>query len=273
MRGNFFWTKSVEVYQQTFSVLKINPIIWIPFLLIGVLDFLALAVLFFAPSPPFSYILGPIIERLWSWRYLHYPDNFLLLPKLFHHAHVAIVSIAGVFVTGLAIKRIELEATGGARQNTFSLASFVAKHYFSLVAAWVISYAVFTFALKLVFLWLPRIGLIQILGAFLFGLALQALFAFFLPAIILFEKGFLRGLWKGLVLGYRNFGTTVTILFLPMFVMIALSFIKSFNPYLVKWYPESVLWVLAIGIVVTLIVDILVTSATTILFLKVRNQT
>ncbi len=270
MRGNFFWTKSVEVYQQTFSVLKLNPIIWIPFLLVGIFDFLALTVLYLAPTPPFSYILGPIIERLWSWRYLHYPENFVLLPKLFHHAHNVIISTVGVFVTGLAIKRIELAtAEGRSREKTFSLAQVVSKRYFSLIVAWIFSYILFTFILKLVLPLVPRIGIFQIFATFLFGLILQALFAFFLPAILLLEKG----IWKGFLLGLKNLGYTMLVLLIPMFIMILLSFVKSFMPYFVQGYPEGVLWVLAVGIVVTLIVDIIVTSATTILFLKVRNQT
>src|SRR3989338_3524603 len=104
---DFFWLKFVEVYKHAFLVLKKNPTIWFLFLAISVVDLISLALLFLSPSPPVSFVLAPVIERFWGEKYLHYPNNFLLLPELFRLTHFAILTVFGVFVTGIAVKKIE----------------------------------------------------------------------------------------------------------------------------------------------------------------------
>src|SRR3989338_1102249 len=144
----FFWPQVVEIYKQVFSVLRKNPKILFLFFVIGVLDFVALALLFLAPSPPVSYVLAPIIRTFWGNHFLHYPDNFLLLPKLFGHAHFLISTVIGVFITGLVIKQIEGEYTGE-KSSTISSIQLVLKKYISLVIAWLISYGVYVASLRL----------------------------------------------------------------------------------------------------------------------------
>src|SRR3989338_10910657 len=107
----FFWPKIVEIYAQAFSVLKKDPTILFLFFVIGIFDAIALVILYFAPS---SIILAPVIRTLWGERFIHYPQNFVLLPKLFNYAHFLILSFFGIFVTGLAIKKIQA-ASGGKR--------------------------------------------------------------------------------------------------------------------------------------------------------------
>src|SRR3989338_4481395 len=179
---SFFWSKIVEIYRQVFSVLRKNPTVLFLFIWIGIFDVLALIALFSAPSPPFSYVLAPIVRTFWSDRFLHYPANFLLLPKLFNHAHFVISTVIGVFISGLVIKKIEAE-TKGESLSTLSAAGKVFRYYFSLVIAWLVSYAIFTFALKGVAFVLPKNLWIQLGGGFVLGVLIQSLVAFLIPAI------------------------------------------------------------------------------------------
>ena len=200
---SFFWSKIVEIYQQAFSVLKKNPTILFLFLWLGILDALALIALFFAPSAPFSYVLAPIIRTFWSDRFLHYPDNFLLLPKLFSHAHFAISTVIGAFITGLVIKKIEAD-TKGEKISTLFAAGRISRYYFSLVIAWLISYGIFAFTLKGVLFILPKNALIQLVIGFILGLLVQAFISFLLPAIVILENGFFKALWEGFRFGAKN---------------------------------------------------------------------
>ncbi len=267
----FFWQKFVEIYQQTFSMLKENPTIWILFVLLGIFDFAALAILYFAPSAPVSMVVAPIIRTFWDDRYLHYPENFMLLPRLFNHAHFLILSIFGVAITGMAIKKIEAHAHGE-HLSTLSAAGAVFKKYFSLVAAWLLFYAVFMLSLKNIMMFLPRAVWIQLSAGFFLGLAIQALFAFLLPALLISDKGLFRDLWQGFLLGGRYFFLTCLLIAIPMAVVVMLSFFKALTPLIVQIYPEMVLGVLAIGIVISLLVDLFVTISTTLLYLKVREK-
>ena len=268
---SFFWSKIVEIYQQVFSVLRKNPTVLILFLWVGLFDLIALVVLFFAPVPPVSYVLAPIIRTFWTERFLHYPDNFLLLPKLFGHAHFLISTVFGVFVTGVVIKKIEAD-TKGEQLSTLSAVRPVFKYYLPLVLGWLISYAIFSFTLKGVLAVLPGKVLIQLGSGFILGIIVQSLVAFLLPAIIILENGFFKALFEGFRLGFKNLLLTSGLVFIPMVLAFALSFVKLYTPLFVKIYPEIVLWVLAGGIVVSMVVDIFVTSSATLLFLKVRNN-
>ena len=79
-----------DVYGQVFEILRKDPTITILFALLALIEFVALTGLFLSHSAPFSYIFGPIIQTFYSEKFLHYPANFLLLPKIFNHAHLVI---------------------------------------------------------------------------------------------------------------------------------------------------------------------------------------
>ena len=269
---NFFWPKIVEIYKQVFSVLRKDPTLFILFSIIAFLDLLALLVLFFAPTPPVSYILAPIIRNFWSEKFLHYPYNFSLLPKLFNCAHFLITMLVGVFVSGLVIKKIEGHIVQGEHLSILSAARPVSKTYFSLIVAWLISYGFFSFSLKAL-LPLVRFNIwLQILVAFFASVIFQALVAFFLPAILILKGGFLRKMWKALNYGAKNILTTGILIALPVLLLMVFSFFKMLTPYYLKVYPEMVLWVLVIGIAIMTVVDVLITSSTPVLFLKVREK-
>lgn len=260
----------VEIYQQVFSVLRKNPIIYFLFIWVGVLDLIALALLFLAPSPPVSYLIAPIIRTFWSDQYLHYPDNFLLLPKLFGHAHFLISTVVGVFITGLVIKQIEGEYTGE-KSSTISSMQIVLKKYISLVIAWLISYGVYVAGLRLLMILLPPVFPVQLFASFLLGVVIQAVLAFFLPALIVLNQGFLRGLWEATRFGARNVLLTSAVILLPVFLALCFSVAKLYTPFFVRVHPEIVLWILAVGIILSVLVDLWVTSSVTLLYLKARQ--
>ena len=260
--------KIVEIYKQVFSVLQKSPTILFLFLILGIFDAIALTVLFLAPIPPISTILAPIIRTFWSEQYLHYPSNFLLLPKLFGHAHFVISTVVGVFVTGLIIKKIEAEESGQ-RISTFSAAGDIFKKYFSLVIVWLISYGIFTVSLKGLLYVMPLNFWIQMSGSFILSLLIQSILAFLLPSLVIVNQNFFYAVWCGLKVGAQNIILMSGIFFIPMFLILALSIAKMYTPLFVKgFYPEAVLWILSGGIVITLVVDILITTSATLVFLK-----
>src|SRR3989338_2380469 len=260
----FFWSRIVEIYRQVFSMLGKDPTILFLFITLGVLDFIALVVLFLAPSAPISYMLAPIIRTFWSDYFLHYPHNFLLLPKLFSHAHFLISTVVGVFITGLIVKKIEAEVTGQ-RLSTLAAAGVVARKYFSLVLVWLVTYAFFTLALKGILPLLPRNMWIHLAGGFLLSLFIQSVFVFLIPALILLEQGFFKGLWEGFRFGMKNILLTSVLIAVPMFLAVAVSFAKLYTSYFVRVRPEIVLWVIAGGVLISLLIDILITSSATLL--------
>ncbi len=241
------------------------------FLAVAFFDLIALTLLYFAPSPPVSNVLAPIIRTFWGEDYLHYPQNFVILPKLFSHAHFLISTVLGVFITGVIIKKIEAD-TLGQELSTLLAASRILKRYLSLVAIWLVSYGIFVFALKGILPLLPHNLWIQLGAGFLLGLLIQSMLAFLLPALVIVENGFFKAAWEGLLFGLKNIAFTSALIFVPMLFVLILSIARLFVPVFIQVHPELVLWVLAVGIVISLVVDILITSSATLLFLKVRGN-
>ncbi|MBI1977247.1 MAG: hypothetical protein HYS55_00680, partial [Candidatus Omnitrophica bacterium] len=85
--------------------------------------------------------------------------------------------------------------------------------------------------------------------------------------------GFFKALFVGFQVGIKNLPLTSGLIFIPMVLAFLLSFVKLYTPLLAeRTYPEIVLWILVGGIGVSLVVDMLVTSSATLLFLKARSK-
>lgn len=252
-------------------MLRENPIVWFFFLVIALLDFTALVILFLAPSEPISIVVAPIIRAFWGERFLHYPGNFLLLPKLLNHAHFLISVFAGIFITGIVIKKIE-SFWDGTGKTAITVVKPVLKKLFQLLTVWIVAYVLFTYASKFLIQRLhvsigPDLAIMYFLG-----LIYQSLFAFLIPAILINDKGFLKDVKAAFAFGLKNLWVTMQLLGIPMLLLIGMAFLRYMTPYYVSFYPELVFWILVFGIFVTLITDLLVTSLTTILFLEERKK-
>lgn len=259
-----------EVYKQVFQILKQDPTITVLFLFLALLDLAALLGLFMAHSEPFSFLLAPLIRTFYSDRFLHYPTNFVLLPKLFNHAHLVITTVVGVVITGLTVKKIEGSARGSAHVTLLEASRAVMKRYFAILGAWLLSYVVF----RLVFafampLFTSHIA-VYMVATFLISVAVQSLMAFFMPAILISDLGFLRGIQEAVRFALKNFLNAVLLITAPMLLIALFSLLKIFSPFFLRVYPELVLWMLIVGIGIMTFVDLMITSSATIFYLKAR---
>lgn len=271
-RGNFFCLKIVDIYEQVFLLLKKDPTLGILFFAIAVLDLVALGILFLAPVEPVSYVLAPIIRTFYDDAYLHYPQNFLLLPKLFTRSHFFIVATLGILVNGLVIKKIERRLSSGRKLSSLSALSTVVKKYIPLLLSWLLTYFIFAIMSRFILQAAPKIIWLQWGITFTLALLIQSLAAFFFPVFLLTEKKFFKGILEGLRYAARNLAVTSAVISFPIFLVILHAFLKIFTPYYIRFYPELTLWVLAGGSILMAFVDLFVTSATTLLYLEGRNQ-
>jgi hypothetical protein len=260
-----------SIYKETFQLLQREPLIVFLFFFLAIFDLIALTFLFLAPSEPVSFILAPIIRTFWDELYLHYPENLSLLPKLFTHAHFVMMSFFGIVFIGAAIKKIEAYTAEHALSAT-SAAGFTLQKYFKAVIAWLISYAAFIYVLKHLLVALPPSVAVQLTGGFLLGLTMQSLFVFLLPSVLISKKGMFKALAHGMVFGVRHFLKTASLLALPMLLISALSYFRLMTPLYMRTDPDRVLWVLVIGIFVSMAVDLFVTSITTLYFIQERGS-
>lgn len=271
MTPTFFMTQNVGIFRQTQKTLNENPIIWVLFFFVACCDFIALLILYTAPFGPHAVLLGPIIRTLWSERYLHYPENFVLLPKLMYHAHVVILLIVGIIITGIVIKKVEAYRKGEKLHSVQALKMVLSK-YLPLAVCWWLTFTAFNFMIKKGMLLLPSNFWIRLAGVFFFAMLSQALLAYLIPAILLSKAGLLKGIKDAFVIAVRYMRQTLVLIVVPVLVLVVLAYVKALAPFLVRSNPESVLWLLALAIPVTMVADLWISVATTLLFLKVKGD-
>jgi len=109
---------------------------------------------------------------------------------------------------------------------------------------------------------------------FLMAVMLQSLFVYSIPYIVIKEKKFLAALISGIALFFKKFLKTFVVVLVPMILYIPVTMLRSNMGELADMFsPESIIVVLFIGIIVgTIIVDALVTLATTLIFIGATDE-
>ena len=86
------------------------------------------------------------------------------------------------------------------------------------------------------------------------------------------SKGFFKAVLEGLSFGAQYFVITSLLIAFPILAVVVVSFLKALAPVFIRFNPEIVLAVIVLGVFVSMIVDLFVTSSTTLLYLKARNE-
>ena len=279
-----------KAYNATATSLKNNSSLFIPFLIFFIFDLISVSILYLAPRLPLSLILGPPIRTFWGERFLHYPLNFLLLPKLASLARMALSVFLGALLTGMAValvweiynkKHLKLKtALGVALKRYFDLFAIV----FIFTSLFYVLQKTLTLGLmhyfitghhKLLFFgpaaWL---GPFLIVLNFILAVLIQSAFIYAIPLIIIEKEKLIKSLVKSFVLFKKLCIPTLILVGLPMLLYVPIVILISKSDFLImQLFPESVLLVLVLGCVVSsLVIDLIVTVSTTWLYLIRREQ-
>jgi hypothetical protein len=77
-----------------------RPVLWTPWLLLGLLQAGVLIALGFTAHPWVSPVMAPLVTRLAGERALHYPDLFLALPGIYARIDIVLAALPGALVLG-----------------------------------------------------------------------------------------------------------------------------------------------------------------------------
>lgn len=279
-----------KIYNNTLKSFKSNPALILPFLIFAVIESLVLIIIFLVPRVPFRAVLGPPIRTLWGEGYLHYPFNFLLLPKLASNSRMALSILFASLLSGSAVFMVWDVYNRKHAKLTLSLKSALKKYFslFFIVFLLVISYYALMKVLyiglvkyflaghsRLLFLkanlWL---GPILTIAAFVLAILIQSLFIYAIPVLIIEKEKLLKSIFKSFVLFKKLFVPTVILVGLPMLIYIPIIVLNQNVAFLIdRVFPEFVLVVAFLGTVLSsLVIDPLVTVSTTILYLKNKEN-
>ena len=283
-------SKVIKTYTLTSKSFKQKPILWVPFAVYFAIELITLAILYLAPRMPLKIIFAPPIRTFWGERFLHYPYNFLLLPKLFSLSRMFSSVVLGSLLTGMAVviishiyqkKHIKLglsfKAAFKKYISLFTIVLIVTMLFFYLtkVMPWLLIKYFSAGHAKLLFLkaqiWM---GPILLCLNYILILLLQAFFIYAIPVLLIGQEKLLKSIMKSFVLCKRMFIPTIILVGIPMLIYIPFTIVNQNIFFLINnVFPEFVLIVLIFSsFMSSLVVDALVTTSTTLLYLANKDK-
>jgi len=279
-----------KVFNTTVKSLKNSPVLFVPFLSFLIIELIALIIIFLAPRMPLRLLLGPVIKTFWGERFLHYPLNFLLLPKLASLSKMVIAVIFSSLLTGMAVAIVS-DIYHKKQLKLGTSFKSACKKYINLFAVVLTFTLLFYFSMKLVSVGVMRyflagnsrllfLGIGAWMGPGLmainlvFAILIQSAFAYAIPLLIIDNEKLIRAMLRSVLLFKKLFFQTIALVGLPMLIAVPFIILQYKSAFLIdRLFPESVLLLLfATSIVSSLIIDSLITVSTTVLYLMNKEN-
>ncbi|HNX82546.1 MAG TPA: hypothetical protein PKL77_10435 [Candidatus Omnitrophota bacterium] len=275
-----------QVFASTIQSFRNHPQLFLPFVVFFILEIVVLLFVFIIPRDPIVKLFGPPIRTLWGEGFLHYPFNFILLPKLASLSRLVLTVFAGSFTTGWAVFLVwALYQKKTLRISESASEAF--KRYMSLF------FVVLTVTLVLYFFGkLIGIGLLKYFGAghakllfiparvwlgpieacigFILSIVVQAIFIYAVPILLLNNDKPIRSLARSVGMFRRLPVVTTLLVFFPILLYVPIIVLLSNTQFLIgRVFPEFVLLVLCAGSVITsLVIDPFITVASAFIVIK-----
>ncbi len=280
---------SGTVWKLSFSALFKKPVIIFPIAIAGLIKGIVLTLLYYYPRPPLLKIAGPLLTYYHRAHYLHYPANFIFLNKFNNHLNLVLGIILVSFFSGWAVYLINNQITKKPLELGQGFKAALSR-YFSLVMVWLIVMAIAIglfkgegILLRKYFAGHPllfglnfkqAVHFLIYFNVFLSAI-INTIFAYAIPAIMLEKKGFLKGIIRSLALMKALCLTTFIVIFVPSLVNLPITLLKYNLPKLMlKFFPEVTMIILALSIVLVFIIDaVVLTSVTTLFVLNRETET
>ncbi len=258
------------IFRFTPLALRNQPAILVPFLIFAVIELCFLTALYFFPRQPFVTVFGPPVRVFFGERFLHYPDNFLLLPQLAAFSRTLLYVVAGSLLEGVAVALVKQAYTGESPRGSAFL--FAARRYGALASV--------SFLVSLAFLAAVRLQAAFLsLSLFLFilnvatGVLIQAFFIYAVPVIVIEGRGTVPAMFRSFRLFCKKPLETLLLVTAPVLAYVPIMIFQYKTPFFVSANPESVFLIAAAGTVVNaMVVDMLVYISATFMYLRITRH-
>ena len=265
--------KAIKIWKDTFKALGEHPELLIPFVVAGLMHALAAYIVFLAPQKPVAYILAPVVKAFFGEKFLHYPLNLYLLPKLFYYAQLAVTATFGVLMAGLVIGMLRDRNAGICPRVFFNLlVSF--KRYFALLGIWLVifffSFLLARFSRTLTFS--PSIMKLIPYVMYMMSIFIYFIFVYVTPALLIETRNIFSALKRGLSFLTKFFIPSLFLVLVPTLFYLPVIILRQKLPALMgSLFPEMVFFVIAASIIVTLFINVMITVSTTLVFLNEKD--
>ncbi len=266
-----------------------HPIILFPFLILVFIQLLLLEVLFFSPRYPLSIFFSPLIRTLYGEAFLHYPNNFILIPKLFQYVQMGTYIFFASYLIGVCVEIIYLINA----EKKFTLRAVfrsVLSRYVHLLMAAVVMYVTFYLFFSSYDVLLQRARMIRSEAGVFFlikeiivvatpyvnlfvGALATALYAFVVPFIVIDRKKVFVAIWENFRLLSKSFWMVlVTVILATMLYLPILFFRNNVGLWADDYFPSLRVWIIVISIIVQAFIDCVIYSSLTSYFLFLKEQ-
>ncbi len=274
--------KVLSVLRLSIATLLDNKVILFPYAIIVFIQLFLLEILYFSPRQPLIIFFGPIIRKLWTDSYLHYPLNFVLLPNLFQNLQFPIYILFTSYLMALSIN-ILVKINSQAKVNFGELCRKTLASYVHIVIAALIAFVVsfllykgYEVVLNRAIVMRSETGLFGaikktvIYGAPYFNLLLNilgtALVAYILPIVVIDKKNIFKAVMLNFKELRKSFFLTLLVVFVPSMLYVGIVLLRN-NTAIQSTAPELGVVIMAIGVFVVAIIDAVVYTAISLYYL------
>ena len=274
--------KIFPLLKSSINSLVQNKEIFFPYCVLIFVQLFVLEILYFMPRWPLVEFFGPIIRKLWSENYLHYPLNFALLPRFFQWAQIPIYILISSFCIAMAINIIgRLNNARTVKMN--SVFKETVGVYVHLIAVAITSFVLVMLLFKVYELIFNRALLIRsqsgiffffkssiINGAPYFNLLLSVLantlLAYCIPIIVIEKKKFFAALILNFKTLFGSFWFTFIVIAIPSLFFVPILLLRN-SLEAFSYIPEITVMALVFSIFITVMIDAVIYTALTTFYL------
>jgi hypothetical protein len=248
--------------RQTVKLFASHRKLWLPFLVVAVVEALCVGLVWLAPHPPFSKLLAPPIRYFFSDSVLHYPRHLWFLYFVMKHTHVLAATLFGAFMTGVACAMVAQVHQG---QPLSLRDALVSRHvrYWTMVFLWLIIWGLaHGLEVLMAAVRTPSIALFVYWGGVVGLVLIQALLVYAFPIAVFEQTTWWKALWRSCRETVRYPVSTLLVVIVPSSVVVAFAFWA--NPgQVAQWTmqraPELALAFVAARLVLWTVADALMT--------------
>ncbi len=255
----------------TIDLIVKNPIVFLPFIIIGFLETLVLEMIYFSVRWPIAPIMNPVMRKFFGEASIHYPGNLAILPRLFYYNQIGIYILISVFLIAISIqifKNIKADlplVTNALIRNASKRYLTFAAYGFTVIIFMIIAERceVFIFVKFVRLLSRHLISIpqqiylfFQTLLIFFTNIIIQILLVLTVPLIVIEKQPLFKSIAGSLTMALGNLLTIIGLLIPPFLLYLPIVLLKAFSFAIInKTFPEINLLITFLGIVVSMFVD------------------
>ncbi|MBI4846017.1 MAG: hypothetical protein HY810_06045 [Candidatus Omnitrophica bacterium] len=276
-----------ESWSQLVGIIINQPKIMLPFAIMSTIEVSGIVLIFMLLQDPWVNFIRPVIKWYWQEQFLHYPLNLVLLAQLFYYFQVIITLIIGTLITGMTINAINQYKLKGDFSFKKAFWETLPKYVHLLIISVILLVAI-TFAFNLQKILIMKLiaknldiftslkaNMVNIsifTGTLINGL-LQSFFIFACPAIMINNKNCLAALFSSVWCAFSKMFAVLMIVLVPLSIYIPIAMLKGKLFYIMDHIvPEITLFILLAGIIVTLLINVVITVSSTQLYMLIKGQ-